>query len=422
MTSYNTIIAMAFAGALDLQMFAEPAVQTPDNGTYGVSGMNTTESEGLSVGMKKFYKTALLENARANLVFNQFGKKQPLAKGNGKTVEFRRYKSFDKALTPLVEGVIPSGHKMEASAITVSLKQYGDYVPISDILEFANVDPILAEAVKENGGQAGATLDTLTRDVVCAGTELYFASPISNPLMLGYGEDGDRIASKLIAKAGTILKKTNTPKINGEYIGIIHPSVAYDLRQDPGWLSAHEYAKPDEIFNGEIGKLHGFRFLETTEAKIEKVTMEVASTSTTTSVTVKGIWGENFSGKAVAAEAFSPAGVKVCDVTITGCTATGENTVLTVSTLGTTLSAGFTVVAKKAHYNCLFFGADAWGTVEANGMRLESIIKDKTQGGGPLNQFSTAGWKAMHAAVILYQDRMLNLLCSSSFCDTDEEN
>ena len=152
--------------------------------------------------------------------------------------------------------------------------------------------------------------------------------------------------------------------------------------------------------------------------------MEVLTTAnaSATSVTVKGIWGDNFSGKSVAAEAFNTAGIKMFDVTITGCTASGENTTLTVAALSGQLAAGFKIVAKKAHYNCLFFGADAWGTVEPDGMSLESIIKDKTQGGGPLNQFSTAGWKAMHAAVILYQERMLNLLCSSSFCDTDEEN
>ena len=60
----------------------------------------------------------------------------------------------------------------------------------------------------------------------------------------------------------------NAPKFDGKYICIIHPSVAFDLRQDEAWLAAHQYAAATELFNGEIGELHGVRFVETTEAKI----------------------------------------------------------------------------------------------------------------------------------------------------------
>ena len=55
-------------------------------------------------------------------------------------------------------------------------------------------------------------------------------------------------------------------------MGIIHPYVAYDLRRDPDWIDVHKYAQPDEIYNGEIGTLHGVRFVETSEAKIWKDT------------------------------------------------------------------------------------------------------------------------------------------------------
>ena len=50
------------------------------------------------------------------------------------------------------------------------------------------------------------------------------------------------------------------PRIDGKYMAIIHPSVGYDLRQSEEWRDAHKYASPDEIFNGEIGELHGVRF------------------------------------------------------------------------------------------------------------------------------------------------------------------
>ena len=34
------------------------------------------------------------------------------------------------------------------------------------------------------------------------------------------------------------------------------------------WMDVHKYASPENIYNGEIGKLGGVRFVETTEAKI----------------------------------------------------------------------------------------------------------------------------------------------------------
>ena len=159
----------------DLQTFAE--VITPDRGTYGLSNINKTTDvkdeygtgNDLSAEIKVFYDTALLRNAQPQLYFNQFGKKQPLRSRSGKTVEWRRFDSFGKALTPLLEGVIPDGHKATVKSISVSVLQYGDYVPVSDQLEWAAVDQIIGEITNENGVQAGLTLDTLTRNAVLAG-------------------------------------------------------------------------------------------------------------------------------------------------------------------------------------------------------------------------------------------------------------
>ncbi len=54
----------------------------------------------------------------------------------------------------------------------------------------------------------------------------------------------------------------------GSYVAIIHPYAAYDIKKDPNWVEAHKYASPEEIFEGEIGKINNVRFVETSEAKI----------------------------------------------------------------------------------------------------------------------------------------------------------
>ena len=66
------------------------------------------------------------------------------------------------------------------------------------------------------------------------------------------------------------LKGMNAPKINGDYVAIIHPDCAFDLMSDPEWKYPHQYQDTTNLYNGEIGKVAGVRFVETTEAKVFK--------------------------------------------------------------------------------------------------------------------------------------------------------
>ena len=69
-------------------------------------------------------------------------------------------------------------------------------------------------------------------------------------------------------KAARFLKTQKAKKIDGYYVAIIHPDVAYDLMRSEDWVKASEYAGSTQIFEGEIGRVAGIRFVETTEAKI----------------------------------------------------------------------------------------------------------------------------------------------------------
>lgn len=236
----------------------------------------TTLLEGLSPEMKTFYSMELLEGAKPALVHNQFGKHQPLPQGKGKKIEWRKFSNFAKATTPLVEGVTPDGHGLTVSTVEAEVAQYGDWSAVSDVLDMTAIDPIIAEYTQKHADNMGLTLDTICRNSLQQGTQVMYAPKVAEDgteTEVVSRDDLDasaKLTGKLVAKAATALKKANAPKINGKYVAIIHPSVAYDLRRDPEWLEAHKYAQPDEIFNGEIGELHGVRFVETTEAKIYK--------------------------------------------------------------------------------------------------------------------------------------------------------
>lgn len=226
---------------------------------------NVTTDGGLTVEMKTFYDKTLIRYAGPELVHDQFGQKKPIPKNGGKTIEFRAYKPLAKATKPLTEGVTPQGQKLSVSKITADVKQYGGYVELSDVLILTAIDNNLAEATRILGQQAGQTLDTVTREVLCGGTNVQYANSKASRANI---VATDVLTVEEIKKAVRTLKGKNTKKIDGYYVAIIHPDTEFDLMKDPEWVDASKYAGSTQIFNGEIGKLYGVRFVESTEAKI----------------------------------------------------------------------------------------------------------------------------------------------------------
>ena len=233
-----------------------------------VNPINVTTQASMSPTMKTVYDTTLLENARETMIFTQFGKKQPM-KGN--KVEWRKYNTFAKALTPLTEGVIPTGQTFGMTKIEGETTQHGDFTAVSDRLELESYDDVIFGATEEMGAAEGETYDTLTRNILVAGNSVRYCPNGNTEVTSRDGiTDACILTPDVVNKAQTWLKKNKAPKINGSYVALIHPSVAYDLRNSDEWKEYHKYNDVAPIFKGEIGELHGVRFVETNEAKIWK--------------------------------------------------------------------------------------------------------------------------------------------------------
>ena len=232
--------------------------------------VQTTLLSGLSAENKTFYDMTLLDEAQAALVHDQFAQKRPIPMNGGKTIEFRKFASLPKATTPLTEGVTPDGKSLNVTAVTATVAQYGDYITQSDVLELTSIDNTIVEATKILGRQAGLTLDTVTRNVLQSGTNVtYCPKSDGSEVTSRTGLDATcQLTVKVVQQVVAKLKGQNAPTINGKYVAIIHPYVAYSLMRDPEWIDAHKYAQPDNLFTGEIGEIAGVRFVETTEAKV----------------------------------------------------------------------------------------------------------------------------------------------------------
>ena len=241
---------------INLQLFA-PTVQT-------------TLLADLSPENKTFYDMTLIDEAGPELVHDQFAQKRPIPANGGKKIEFRKFASLPKALTPLTEGVTPDGKNLKVESIEAEVAQYGDYITQSDVLELTSIDNTIVEATKLLGKQAGLTLDTITRNVLQSGTMVFYAPKGDGTAVTSRAglDNTCKLTVDVIKQVAALLKKNNAPKIDGSYVCIIHPFVAYDLMSDPEWIDAHKYTTPENIFNGELGKIGGVRFVESSEAKV----------------------------------------------------------------------------------------------------------------------------------------------------------
>ena len=128
---------------------------------------------------KQFYDRTLLSRLLPELVFMQFGQtdKRTIPKKEGDTINLRRMNKFPPATTPLVSGVTPAGRNLSFEEITATVKQYGDYVILTDLIELMGIDPIVTETLEAQGEQAGETLDMVVRNEVCKGTNVLYLTP-----------------------------------------------------------------------------------------------------------------------------------------------------------------------------------------------------------------------------------------------------
>jgi len=226
------------------------------------SGVNAVNQQA-----QTFYDRTLLERLKPKLVFLQYGQKKTIPKREGATGNWRRFTSLSPATTPLVEGVTPQGDRLVVVPVTATVQGYGNFVYLTDLIDMAGIDPVATETVELMGENAAETLDIVVRDVVARGTNVYRVNGRTTRATVAAG---DIIDGATMRRARRIMARNNAKPVPGAgaYIGIVHPDVAYDIMGDPAWVNANQYAGSQKIFDGEIGKMHGVRYIESTHAPI----------------------------------------------------------------------------------------------------------------------------------------------------------
>ena len=306
--------------------------------------MADTTTTQVSAAVNNFYNRSLLKAARPLLVHTRWAQVRDLPRNSSSVIKFRRYGLLTANTTALSEGVTPSGTQLSVTDVSATVAQYGDFITLTDFLQFTTLDPILTETADLLGQQAGNSLDQITRDVMVAGTTVQYASSATSTATVTaamvltraeireavrtlQGNDARKITRMVSPSTGF-----NTSPINAAFVGIVSHNTLFDLKNQTGWTSVEEYASQKDVMDGEVGKLDDVRFVMTTNA----------------------------------------------------------------STVSSTVTVHRTMI----------LGMDYYGISRVSGEAMRNIVKPLGSGGtaDPLDQRSTSGWKASFVAKILNEN------------------
>ena len=224
----------------------------------------------LTAEQKTFYDRTLLSRLLPNLTFLKYGQKRPMPKNEGDTINFRRFNSLAVPAASLTEGVTPDGTTLSITAVTATVAQEGNWVRVSDKISMVGIDPVLTETSALMGENAAKTLETRCADVIFKGTSQQFAGGAASAAAIAAGKV---VNSEEIKKAVRTLRNNNAePLEGGYYIGFCDPDVAYDLQNDSLWQDISKYNGAENIMKGEIGRIHGVRFILTTMCPTDATT------------------------------------------------------------------------------------------------------------------------------------------------------
>ena len=223
------------------------------------------------VGVKAAKK--LLRVGLPQIVTQRFGMTDDQPRNSGLIRKWRRYHSFADATAPLAEGVSPAGQAIRYTDYTATLQQYGDKVPLTDIIADNHEDPVMDVMMMRCGEQFSQTIEALTLSVLKGGTNVYYAggvggrSSVNSTITRGdirkVVRGFDRAYASVISRIIPPNPNVSTAGVLPSFFALAHTDLEPDIRNITGFKSIAEYSNPNQAVPGECGSVERVRFVLT---------------------------------------------------------------------------------------------------------------------------------------------------------------
>ena len=381
--------------------------------------LNTTTKNGMSPLMESILNRYVLDANKTKRKYTKFGQKVDIPKGKAKTVAFDKLSPLPKATTPLTEGVTPKGAAINITRVKGEPEQLGNYVSYTDHLDFFANDPSpevlkYTDLLTENQLETFEHLDAME---LASGLNVFYAGEAKSRAELT-----DVLTVKDVRRAVTSLKRNKVQPADGtDYIAFIHPDVVYNIYNDDEWRQPHTYRDTKQLYDGEIGRLFGVRFIEDPDAYVFRGELFADKYDELSVVKVEGsniYIAETLEVSDAALISDKPVWIDNRKYTVLSATA-GENGEAFL-TMSEDVTDKMVVADMKIYpgdggiygtpvYSTVIVGKNAFGTA---GDKTAEIINKSLGSAGtsdPLNQRGTVGWKSYRFFKILEQTKMLRI-------------
>lgn len=322
-----------------------------------------TTTTSLTNTIKTYYDRMLLEVLDPQTKFYQFATLKPLPTGEGTSVIWNRPTRLSVG-QKLTAGQKPSANELSTSKVSASIEIYGGYSLIQDLVSLTSITDVMNIATERLAVQAAETIDRAIMQAITQHNDITGVSAmhaikasaglyISTFNFIGNTYSNTVLAVSDVRSMASELRRRNVVPYDGEnFVGIIRPEVEEDLTSDSTWQNWHQYTTPEYLYRGEIGRVHGVRFVRSALGPVS---------------------AGSGSGDAVSAAAATSA----------------------------------------VAYGTVIFGRDFYGATELDG-GIKTFLVQGADKADPLNQDTTYGWKAFFTAKILNVSAGLTLWTGSN--------
>ena len=281
--------------------------------------MPTVDSVTFSKAFEYYVEKQLLETLHPELYYYQFGSKEIVPLRSGKIAKWRRPTTIGKGRV-LTESAAGTARGLSASTLSAQMVLFGDHSVITTLLEDISLFSIIDEFKDEYAYAMKETLDFMMQCQIlwtktatsaalqysAAGAAMgtanklsaigtFSASQFNAPIYgiddlttrnhaasaLNGGTSGTPFTPLKVRDIVLKLKRRNVPTYDGQnYLCIAHPTVLADIRSTSAFQDIVKYTDAvGRIFKGEIGRIEGVRFVETTNQLYCTVTNGAAGAS-----------------------------------------------------------------------------------------------------------------------------------------------
>lgn len=383
--------------------------------------VNTTTASGMSPVMEAVLNRYVLESNKTKRKYTKFGQSVDIPSGKTKTVAFDKLSPLPKASVPLSEGVTPTGAAVHITRIKGEPEQFGNYVAYSDQLDFFAHDPSpevlkYTELLTENQLETFEHLDAME---LASGLNVFYSGEAQSR-----SELTEPLTVRDVRRAVTSLKRNKVQPADGtDYIAFVHPDVVFNIWNDEEWRQPHTYADTKQLYDGEIGRLFGVRFIEDPDAYVFRGTPFLGKYDELTVVKVEKTAKRIFIAETITSSEVSYYASKkilIGDKKYTISSATAGDSGTAYFTITESLSnaviepdmkiyPGDGAVGGKNVYATVIVGKNAFGTAGDKSVQIINKSLGSAGSADPLNQRGTVGWKGYRFCKILEQSKMLRI-------------